>query len=76
VASRYVLFVLVFLVGEWCVSVWVTVISVMLSICCEEEGRASMCPRIYSEYMRTDFTGLVLRLQRPAPLGAATTFPR
>ena len=51
---------MVALMGEWCVSVWVTVIGVMSSVCCEEEGTARICARIHSGYMRTDVTGLGL----------------
>ena len=74
--ARCVLSVVVALVGEWCVSVCVTVIGMMSSICCEEEYMARICARIHSGYMRTDVTGLGLRHRRPAPLCAAATFPR
>ena len=74
--ARYVLSVVVALVGEWCVSVCVAVIGVMSSICCEEEDTARICVRVHSGYMITDVTGLGLRLRRPAPLCAAATFPR
>jgi len=76
VVARYVLSVVVALVGEWCVSVCVSVIGGMSSICCEEEDTARICARIHSGYMRTDVTGLGLRLRRPEPLCAAATFPR
>jgi len=63
VVARHVLFVVVALVGEWCVSVWVTVIGLMSPICCEEEGTARICARIHRGYMRTDVAGLCLRLR-------------
>ena len=74
--AGYALFVVVALVGERCVSVWVTVIDVMSPICCEEEGMASICARIHSGYMRAEVAGLGLRLRWPAPLCAGATFPR
>ena len=46
--ARYVLFVVVAFVGEWCVSVWVIVIGVMSPICCEEEGTERTCARSHS----------------------------
>jgi len=76
VVARHVLFVVVTLVGEWCVSVWVTVIGLMSPIRFGEEDTARICARIHRGYMRTNVTGLCLRLLRPAPLCSGATFPR